>query len=591
MSLQTKLLTLSAAFILVPMGVLAWIGVSYLQEDKRAFVQLLGTESTPVIARAVGANLEALTSRMEAMGEVATAPYLNPRSRVTATETLFAGSGFFALRVKQAEERVADLRVDPASLGKSGEVILSGIDQAAPALPSGETVVENVSRLPQQPVARVRISRRASVGEIEVEALVDGRWIFSPSPASTLDTWVVDTNDRVLTALEASRVATQEDASSLPPVLALREGRTGSVAYDRGGTSRIGSYAAAPLGGLGVVQDLPSDSIAQAVASLGRKVALIALIAIVAALGLAFLVARGVSRPVILLAKTAEQIGQGELDAFVPQVGSGELKKLSVAFAQMQQGLAERDQRLIEAQEALVHSEKMGALGHLAAGITHEVKNPLSGILGYAQLAKKLAPEGSPVISHLETIEKESRRATEILGKILSFSRRETGQMEPLQPNTIVGESIKLVAHPLQMAHVQVSVGFGEGLPEVMGELSGLQQVLMNLCLNAADAMKPKGGRLELTTSKAPDGRVVISVKDEGHGITPENRQKLFTPFFTTKKKGEGTGLGLSVSYGIVQAHQGEIRVWSEEGVGTVFYVYLPPKERFVPPKPKPAQA
>jgi two-component system NtrC family sensor kinase len=247
----------------------------------------------------------------------------------------------------------------------------------------------------------------------------------------------------------------------------------------------------------------------------------------------------------------------------------------------MQRGLAERDRRLREAQEALIHSEKMGALGQLAAGISHEVKNPLTGILGYAQIARKMAPEGSPLAGHLETIEKESRRATEILNHLLTFARKETTRLEPVAPATIVEASMKLLAHPLKLANVEARVRIADGLPEVMADLSAMQQVLMNLCMNAADAMKPKGGRLEVSASLAPDGRVVLAVKDEGHGIDEEHRKKLFTPFFTTKPKGEGTGLGLSVSYGIVRAHQGEIRVWSEVGVGTIFYIYLPPRDRF----------
>jgi two-component system NtrC family sensor kinase len=225
-------------------------------------------------------------------------------------------------------------------------------------------------------------------------------------------------------------------------------------------------------------------------------------------------------------------------------------------------------------EEQMSQTEKLTSLGLLAAGVAHEVNTPLAVISNYIQMLAKQMPEGDPRQSIIDKIVKQTFRASEIVNNLLNFSRTGAAEATDIDVNRVVEETLSLVAHPLKTSHIQVVKQLGEPLPAVRGSANKLQQVFLNLFLNARDAM-PGGGMLEVRTA-AHNGSVEIEVADTGAGIAREHIHRIFDPFFTTKANGRGTGLGLSVSYGIIKEHSGKIDVRSTPGKGTSFHVEFP---------------
>jgi signal transduction histidine kinase len=253
-------------------------------------------------------------------------------------------------------------------------------------------------------------------------------------------------------------------------------------------------------------------------------------------------------------------------------------KKNRIALSTAYQELSEKTQKLKESQEQLIQADKLTSLGQLAASIAHEVNNPLSGILVYTQLLKKkIKSDDIPketALDYLSKMEYELIRSTKLVRNLLDFARQSPPAFRRVDLNAIVNRAFELAAFSAKMQHIQTIKELDSSLPELEADFDQLQQVCTNLILNAVQAM-PDGGKLTLHTSFG-DSQFKIGVKDTGSGISPENLKKLFTPFFTTKQEIKGVGLGLAVSYGIIQRHHGKIEVQSREGEGTIFTVYLP---------------
>jgi two-component system NtrC family sensor kinase len=225
-------------------------------------------------------------------------------------------------------------------------------------------------------------------------------------------------------------------------------------------------------------------------------------------------------------------------------------------------------------EEQMTQTEKLTSLGLLAAGVAHEVNTPLAVISNYIQMLAKQMPEDDPRHNIIEKIVKQTFRASEIVNNLLNFSRTGAAELADIDVNRVVEETLSLVAHPLKTSQIHIVKQLGESLPPVRGSANKLQQVFLNLFLNARDAM-PAGGMLEVRTA-AHNGSVEVEVADTGAGIPREHIHRIFDPFFTTKSNGRGTGLGLSVSYGIIKEHAGKIDVRSTPGKGTSFHVEFP---------------
>jgi two-component system NtrC family sensor kinase len=223
----------------------------------------------------------------------------------------------------------------------------------------------------------------------------------------------------------------------------------------------------------------------------------------------------------------------------------------------------------------LMESDRLAAVGELVAGVAHEVNNPLSSISAFAQLLLRDAALTAPQRESIEVIRAETMRASQVVKDLLAFARRSEPQNAPLDLNGVVGRTLRMRQYQFNEASVRVEPELAADLPSVMGDARQLQQVCLNLLTNAVQAMSPGGGVLRVRTYQAND-HVRLEVQDTGPGIPVDARVHIFEPFFTTKKEGEGTGLGLSVSYGIVTTHHGTIEVAATGPAGTTFRVTLP---------------
>ncbi|UCG58135.1 MAG: PAS domain S-box protein [Phycisphaerales bacterium] len=234
----------------------------------------------------------------------------------------------------------------------------------------------------------------------------------------------------------------------------------------------------------------------------------------------------------------------------------------------------------------LIRSEKLASIGQLAAGVAHEVNNPLAGILVYIKLLLKKYKQNTlqteDTEKQLEKIGKETERCSRIIKNLLDFSRQTEVTLRPTDMNKVIDATFSIIGHQISLDNITVEKRLSTSLPLILVDFDQIQQALMNIMLNAAQAM-PSGGDLTITTSVAADVKIGdsiqnairIDISDTGVGIPKENLDKLFTPFFTTKEKGKGVGLGLSVVHGIIERHHGKIEIESNPGTGTTFSIYL----------------
>ena len=238
--------------------------------------------------------------------------------------------------------------------------------------------------------------------------------------------------------------------------------------------------------------------------------------------------------------------------------------------------LNEAMRELQETQEQLIQKEKLASVGQLAAGVAHEINNPLSAILLYADvLCQEISSENTQQYQDLQMILKEAMRCRTIVNDLLSFSRQNELLARPTDLNALLEETVQEVRIHERFQGVGIQMDLDPALPIIEADPFQLRQVFCNLMNNAADAM-PGGGTLTLRTKQGPwSGLITAEVRDTGEGISEENMKKLFTPFFTTKPLGKGTGLGLAIIYGIVKMHRGQIGVQSQVGQGTTFSLTL----------------
>jgi two-component system, NtrC family, sensor kinase len=261
--------------------------------------------------------------------------------------------------------------------------------------------------------------------------------------------------------------------------------------------------------------------------------------------------------------------------------------------------VAERTEQLQAAQRKLIQTDRLASLGQLAASVAHEINNPISGVLNLSMLLERLMANGNfpsgreaEFRKYLGQISTETSRVGRIVSDLLAFSRRSKPQRAPADLNKLVRTTLGLVGHKLRLSNTETVVELEDHLPPVECDSSQIQQVILNLVLNGAEAMVSKGGgKLTIRTRLMPDDQSVeLRVQDAGEGIPAENLPKIFDPFFTTKAEGKGVGLGLAVLYGIVKAHEGEVDVTSQRNEGTTFSVTLPLKSNGATAAPAPAR-
>lgn len=324
---------------------------------------------------------------------------------------------------------------------------------------------------------------------------------------------------------------------------------------------------------------------------------------ILAGLLVSYLVNRMIYLPLRDLHEGAARLAHGDLEKTIPVRSKDEFGQLANSFNAMTHALEESyqdlenwghtlEQKVEEASRELqvahaetARSEKLASVGLLAAGIAHELNNPLTGVLTFAHLVRKNLPDDSRDAEDLDLVIRETKRCAGIIRRLLDFSREKTPEKSYSDLNQLISDVIKLIEQPAQVESIEILTDFDENLPLVWLDEELIKQVIMNMLVNARHAIEGEGSITIKTclceednlpeSAKTKTRMAKIIITDTGEGIAPEDLQKIFDPFFTTKGVGKGTGLGLSVSHGTVEAHRGVIEVESEQGKGTEFRIYL----------------
>lgn len=587
---RIKLLLVVFALLTITVAAITGFIARKFGDDKIAYVNDVAAIVADSTAAESAALLRGYLHDMNLLAAIESGPDTEPASKARLTARIFERFPEFVSVSIIEENGVAAITIDNrkalAALG------IVGKDLVARAL-------AGLSTTPSADAATTRIGTVAMPGSEPLLVLAESLPPLRDQPARILlaclrlkeladavergrgfGSALVDSSGKVLVA--GGRFAGAGVAGAAPvwiqPMLEVQTpSQVGVVTreFTADKTQYIGARTAARVAGVITITAIPRSAAYLTARDLLDNLMLVSMALIVAGAVVALLISRRLTKPLEQLALGAERIGQGDFDTRVHAESSDEMGALSVAFNRMAAGLQERELALIQAQRALVHSTKMAAFGQLGAGIAHEVNNPLAGILGHAQLAiRRLGPE-NPAKASLDLIGQETRRCIDIIKNLMRFARQETLQFQPVDANKAVGAALAIVDHQLSLHGIRIVRELGLNLPQVNGDINQLQQVLVNLAINAQQAMAGQRGVLSVRT-RAVGGQVLIELQDSGPGISPELQKKIFEPFFTTKPAGQGTGLGLSVSYGIIESHGGRIEVRSSLGSGATFVISLP---------------
>jgi signal transduction histidine kinase len=286
-----------------------------------------------------------------------------------------------------------------------------------------------------------------------------------------------------------------------------------------------------------------------------------------------------ISTPIRKLEKITKKVAQGDFSETIEVSGGDEIASLQISFNQMEEmlkdamdSLEQTVMKLQEKQAQLVEVEKLASIGKLAAGIAHEINNPLTSVLTFSSLLLEQMPKDDPRHERLKIIAQEARRARNIVRQVLSFAKESPLRTERINVNRPVTEIVDALIAQEAFNGIELSLDLSDNLPEIYIDPVQIGQVVLNILLNAAHAITPPG-KIHVST-RAADNFIELIISDTGKGIPEEHLKKIFDPFFTTKEKSKGTGLGLAVSYGIIKKHKGDIEVTSADE-GSTFIVRL----------------
>ncbi|MFQ5982778.1 MAG: ATP-binding protein [Woeseiaceae bacterium] len=572
--IRLKVLVTVLVILMLVVGVITATMANLFHQDKTAYVRDFSVAVTSNMQAEVDTILDSHLSATRVLAEVLFADYIDPVAKQQLAKPIFvAYPDLLALVTTSADG-------EPVSLYNNAALRTAGIE------PSQLLEVSQYAHLNEQGTVQVRqifedtgavsltLGHRLPDEDLPVVAVV-----LSTDLAQVLrrgrpfDSVLLDAVRHPIVAIGE----TDDALHWARQALANFEGVANSGAFEYSADSQdyIGGVAKTSIGDLTVVTRISANAAYLTARQLLDDLVFVGLVIIlVAALG-GVVVSRRITRPLERLSQAVRKIAKGNFDVNVAIVSGDEIGELSTSFNDMADELKEREASLKKAQHALVQSEKMAAVGTLSAGLAHEVKNPLSAVLGYAQLSKRKLDQPEALKEHLDTIENETKRCNEIIGNLMQFSRQEQGEHSQIWVNDVVRRSIGIVDHQLSLKNVHIGSELAEDLPSISGNANQLQQVLMNLMINAQQAMGDDGGTVDVATFV--DGEsVMITVSDTGPGIDEEVAAKIFEPFYTTKAAGQGTGLGLSVTYGIIHDHGGEISVQRAASGGAKFVIKLP---------------
>jgi two-component system, NtrC family, sensor kinase len=583
LSIRYKVLALVAAILLVAMGAYVAFAVRLFTRDKLAYVYDLNATLTGTLAEEVELTVAALVDKLVYFAN----EHEQTPGRDSAAQRLFAGDRdilsleLWTPRGEDWERRYAWQDAQRLAALNLGAADLREARKSRPisfaAVTADGVLLTNSSAPPDIALLTIAVLVPER-GDVVVADVQPERFLRIFSQTEIFTAYLVDRVGAVLVHPDPKLLVSRASLAQRDIVRDALEAKTpravkAFIAPD--GDSVIGAFARVDAGRVSIISEVPEAQALAAARDLVRQSVLFAIGSLLFGFLLSIFFSRQLAAPLRHLESATQRVAAGDFGVDVRVSSRDEVGNLATAFNSMANQLRDRDHRLSEAHEQLVQSEKLATIGEMSAGISHEVKNPLAGMRGFAQLGKR-AKTLEETKEYFALIENETFRAIEILENLLKFSRAERNEMSELNVNDVVRDAVRLVSHQLQIKNVRVELKLADDLPKILGNGNQLRQVLVNLAINAQHAMEGVTGQLVLTTTTDGNGRILVSVRDNGHGMTAEVKQRLFKPFFTTKVMGKGTGLGLSVSQRIVDAHRGQITVESEVGKGTVFTIALP---------------
>jgi signal transduction histidine kinase len=613
MNVRAKLLVIIGFVALLPLSFLAYTTIGLHQEVFEQKIAELHVRSAKYGAKIVEANLERALKGLK--------PTIDTSIR-WAELTESEREGALWLIYGQAHAIVA-----AALLDASGRVI-TGIAPTDAGTPrddqptvSGQDLQRLAAGVPREQTLSSGLARGAPllIGQGRLQALPVGFRVAGPS-----EPWIVMvgysiheacaelaqerlSDTVVLLADEhgqelCTAPASPSDSHTDPALLErLRVGERGSLRYVAAdGRPMLAAAALTPWGFRVVV----TQPLAIALASsdrMRRESLLWITIGVLAALGAGLVLARSISDPLADLARGAEAVAKGDFSVRLRVDGQDELAGVSASFNRMSAEIEAREteirkwnQELLarveaktaelrEAQNALLESRKIAAMAALAAGVAHEINNPLTGVIGLTQVLRARARKNDNAADAelLASIEREALRVRDIVSKMLLLTQvQEARGLTELQPGELLREVLNSRREQLREAGVVIEEDFAPNLPSVLGDREQMSQVFEELIDNAIKAMRGKLGRLQITSQSIEGELVRLRVADNGRGIAPEHIEKVFEPFFTTKDDWHGQGLGLTAAYRVIEAHHGTIKLDSQLGQGTTVTIALPTKRQ-----------
>ncbi|RNC73220.1 MAG: HAMP domain-containing sensor histidine kinase [Desulfuromonadales bacterium] len=588
--IRFKLLVTQLLVVTTAVGVITFTMARLFHTDKTAYVHDLTSVMALQTAEESSALLRTYREKLQVFARVMSAEDISPDQKSAMLKKLFEDFREFVMITRYEGDRERATVYDAKTLegvGLSKDQFLAA--RRANPLPferirGGEVHVENSTLSGKLPVITLAIADSSGgdgKGDVVAAVVKLDSLIKLTGRSRVFDSFIIDEKGVLLAHADVGKVATHAVMKELPRLTELRGGGSlgTTVEYTQNGVDMVGGFGRVEFAGLVAGVQIPSSAAYLTARSLLNSLLWVSLALLMAAALVSFFWSHRLTRPIEELSNATRVVGRGEFDIHVESPARDEIGALADSFNRMAHELKTREEALKEAHAQLIQSEKMAAFGQLGAGIAHEVKNPLAGILGYAQLSLRKVKDGDPLHGNLKIIEKETKRCKNIIDNLMKFARQEKVSFMATEINQVVEDAVAIVDHQLTINGVKLEKELSPNLPGIMGNGNQIQQVLMNLMINAQQAMEGNPGTVRLSTALADSSRIEVRVADTGPGIPEEIRAKIFEPFFTTKSAGKGTGLGLSVSYGIIRDHKGDIRVESEQGVGTTFIITLPVKE------------
>ncbi len=572
LALRFKMLLVMSVVLVLAFGTYLYLATSLFTQDKLAYVHDLNRTLASSVAEQTGSHLDLLRREIYALAH-------NP-TKENFTQLLMYEGEILRVQLEDADFVNTPLQQELGLMPDDMQLIrdLTRAERKRMRNRAQALGLFNASIEPD--LALLTLVLRLENGKQAIVDILHQRFISIFDRSELHETFLMGLNGRIIAHPRASMVLQRKSLNphSLSDMALESQFSQGTSTFQRDGIEYIGAFARVSLGtgntplDLWVITQTPRAEALRASRELIERSLLFGVAIMLAAFIISILFSRYLTSAIEDLRRATGAIGKGDFDVKVKKRTNDEIGDLALAFGQMGEAI-KRTQAL------LVQSEKMAVFGQLGAGITHEIKNPMTGIIGFAQLAQRKVDNPEKMTELLVLIEREGLRCRKILDNFLKFAHVSEDRLRT-NVNELMTLAGKVVQHQLSIHGVRLHIQPIEPAVFVMANPGEMQQVLMNLAINAQQAMGKSGGDLylsaELELEPEDVNLVLIKVRDNGPGIPADIVGRIFEPFFSTKPSGEGTGLGLSVSFGIVAGHKGSLTVHSNGSEGTEFVITLP---------------